>query len=240
MKHPTRTPTELKLAHASAGSRGSDSRLQRTPPAARDERSGAAFVYAVASGLAERIPVPWAGALLAESVRRAAMRRVARRHGVHLADDACRVLARTAPDFRTWSRREPVRVFVRKMFSRLARIEQLHEAFGVLVATLLFDRYLRHRPRAASTTLERSEAERVRTAIDLAIAGSYDRALLTIPAEARATLTVVVESLLHDDRDGRSRPEAALHALIDRIAEAPEEILDGFEARFESMFARLA
>jgi hypothetical protein len=196
-------------------------------------------VYAAVAGLASAVPVPLVDTLLSELARGAAMRRVARRHGVVLTQDARAILAGPGALRATSSDRarllKSALSTVLAPFRIAARIE---DAIGTLFAAMLLDHFLRRSGRPRGAALTEAEARRIRTATERAIADAGFDVIRTIPLGIWAVLKKGFAAVAAADVEGRSPLERLVDALLDGLADAPDDLVltlvHHFDAALES------
>lgn len=210
-------------------------RIERPRGAPLAQQAGASVtVYAAVAGLAGAVPVPLLDAVLSELARGAAMRRVARRHGVVLTPDARAILAGPGSVRATSSERgrmlKSALATVLAPFRIAARVE---DAVGTLLAAILLDYFLRRpdRPRGAAVT--EAEARRVRAAIERAVADSGFDAIKTFPVGLWRVLRRGIDALMASDQEGRSPLERFVDAVLDGLADAPDELVDTLIHNFD-------
>lgn len=196
-------------------------------------------VYAAVAGLASAVPVPLLDTVLSELARGAAMRRVAKRHGVVLTPDARAVLAGPGAVHATSTERgrmlKSALATVLAPFRIAARIE---DAVGTLLSAVLLDYFLRKPERPRGAALTEAEARRVRAAIERAIADSGFDALKTIPLGLVRVIRRAFDALLSPDAESRSPLERFVDALLDGLADAPDELVDTLIHNFDEALAR--
>ncbi|MBX3272202.1 MAG: hypothetical protein KF729_18200 [Sandaracinaceae bacterium] len=202
-------------------------------PLARQAGSSVS-VYAAITGLAGAVPVPMLDAVLSELSRGAAMRRVAKRHGVTLTPDARAILATSGSIHATSTERgrllKTALASVLAPFRVAARVD---DAVGTLLSAICLDHFLRRPDRPAGAALTAAEAHRVRAATERAIGEAGFDALKTIPAGLFRILRRAFDALLAADDEGRSPIERAVDAILDGLADAPDELVDALTLQFD-------
>ncbi len=214
-------------------------RIERPRGAPLAQQAGASVtVYAAVAGLARAVPVPLLDTVLSELARGAAMRRVARRHGVVLTPDARAILAGPGAVHATSTDRgrllKSALSTVLAPFRIAARIE---DGVGTLLAAILLDYFLRRPERPRGAALTEAEARRVRAAMERAIAASGFDALKTIPLGALRVLRRGFDALITADAEARSPLERMIDAILDGLADAPDELVDTLIHNFDEALA---
>ena len=112
-----------------------------TAPLAR--HAGASVtVYAAVTGLAGAIPVPMLDSVFSELARGAAMRRVARRHGVSLTPDARSVLSGPGTVRATSTDRgRLLKSAIGSVLAPFRIASRLEDAFGTLFSAIVLDHF---------------------------------------------------------------------------------------------------
>ncbi len=191
-------------------------------------------VYAAVTGLAGAVPVPMLDAVLSELSRGAAMRRVAMRHGVVLTPDARGILSAPGSIHATSSERgrllKAALASVLAPFRIAARID---DAFGTLFAAVCLDHFLRRPDRPDGADLTAAEARRVRSATERAIGEAGFDALKTIPAGLYQIFKRAVDAVMNADEERRSPIERFVDAVLDGLADAPDDLVDALTLQFD-------
>lgn len=196
-------------------------------------------VYAVVTGLAGAVPVPLLDSMLSELSRGAAMRRVAKRHGVALTPDARSVLASPGSIHATSTDRgRLLKAAVGSMLAPFRIAARIEDAFGTLFASVLLDHFLRQPGRPQGATLTVSEARRVRSATETAIAEAGFDALRSLPLGLWTILRKAIDALVRVDDEGRSPIERFVDAILDGFADAPDDLVDTLTLQFDRAWAR--
>lgn len=192
-------------------------------------------VYATVAGLAGAVPVPLLDAVLSELARGAAMRRVAQRHGVVLTPDARAILAGPGAVHATSTERGRLLKSALASFLAPLRIAaRIEDAVGTLLAAILLDYFLRRPDRPRGATLAEAEATRIRAAIERAVAAAGFDALKTIPFGLFRVLRRGFEAMFTPDvSESRSPIERFVDAVLDGLADAPNELVDGLIHSFD-------
>ncbi len=217
-----------------------DESIERPRGAPLAQQAGVSVtVYATVAGLAGAVPVPLLDAVLSELARGAAMRRVARRHGVVLTPDARAVLAGQGAVHATSTERGRLLKSALSSFLAPFRIAaRIEDAIGTLLAAILLDYFLRRPDRPRGAVLAESEARRVREAIERAIAAAGFDALRTIPLGLFRILRRGFEALVTPDTGETRTPlERFVDAVLDGLADAPNELVDGLIHSFDEALA---
>lgn len=196
-------------------------------------------VYATVAALAGAVPVPLLDSALSELARGAAMRRVAKRHGVTLTPDARAILAGPGAVGATSSERgkllKSALATVLAPFRIAARIE---DGLGTLFAAVLLDHFLRRPDRPKGATLTEAEARRVRVAIERAVAAAGFDALKTVPLGVFRILKNGFSAMVTVDQENRSPLERLVDSVLDEFADAPDELVDTLAFHFDDALAR--
>ncbi len=219
--------------------RDEGTRIERPRGAPLAQQAGESVtVYATVAGLAGAVPVPLLDAVLSELARGAAMRRVARRHGVVLTPDARGILAGPGSVHATSTERgrmlKSALATVLAPFRIAARVE---DALGTLLSAILLDYFLRSPERPRGAALTEAEARRVRAATERAIADSGFDALKTMPLGLWRVLRRGFDALLAPDAEARSPLERFVDAVLDGLADAPDELVDTLIHNFDEAMA---
>src|SRR5262245_4521623 len=130
--------------------------LERPKRAPLAQQAGVSVtVYATVAGFAGAVPIPILDSALSELARGAAMRRVARRHGVVLTPDARAILAGPGALAPTSSERgRLLKAALSSVLAPLRIASRIEDGLGTLFAAVLLDHFLRRpdRPRGAALT----------------------------------------------------------------------------------------
>jgi hypothetical protein len=211
--------------------------LGRAAPLA-PQAGASATVYAAVAGLAGAIPVPLLDSVLGELARGAAMRRVARRHGVVLTPGARAILA--SPGSLRATSTERGRLLKSALATVLAPLRiaaRVDDALGTLLSAILLDAFLRRPDRPRGAALTEAEARRVRAAMEQAAADSGYDAVRSLPVGAWRVLRRGFDALLKGDAEGRSALERFVDAVLDGLADAPDELVDTLIHHFDEALA---
>ena len=196
-------------------------------------------VYAAVTGLAGAVPVPMLDGVLSELSRGAAMRRVAKRHGVVLTPDARAVLASPGSIHATSTERgRLLKVAIGSFVAPFRIAARVEDAFGTMFAAVLLDHFLRRPERPPGAALTEAEARRVRAAIEVAIGEAGFDALKTIPLGLWQILRRAFDALIKADQEGRSPLERFVDAVLDGFADAPNDVVDSLTHHFDEAMAR--
>lgn len=195
-------------------------------------------VYAVVTGLAGAVPVPMLDSVLSELSRGAAMRRVARRHGVALSSEARAILSSPGSVHATSSERgRLLKTALSSMLAPFRVAARIEDAFGTLFAAVLLDHFLRKSSRPAGAALTADEARPVRSATETAIAEAGFDALKTIPVGLYRIVRRSFEALGRPDREQRTLVERFMDSLLDGLADAPDDLVDTLTHHFDLAMA---
>lgn len=207
-------------------------------PLARQAGSSVS-VYAVVTGLAGAVPVPLLDSMLSELSRGAAMRRVAMRHGVVLTPDARSVLSTPGSIHATSSQRgRLVKAALGSVLAPFRIAARIEDAFGTLFAAVLLDHFLRRPGRLGGATLTADEARRVRSATETAIAEAGFDALRAVPFGLWKIFRRAFDVMLRADDEGRSPLERFVDAVLDGLADAPDDLVDTLTLQFDLAMAQ--
>jgi hypothetical protein len=219
---------------------GESTEVQRRPGTPLARQAGASVsVYAAITGLAGAVPVPMLDGVLSELSRGAAMRRVAKRHGVALTPDARAVLAGPGTVHATSTERgRMLKAALASLLAPFRLAARLEDAIGTLFAAILLDHFLRRADRPDGVTLTEAEARRVRSATEVAIGAAGFDAIKTIPLGLWAILKEAFDALLAPDPEGRSPIERFVDAVLDGLADAPNDLVDTLTLHFDEALAR--
>ena len=191
-------------------------------------------VYAAITGLAGAVPVPLLDGVLSELSRGAAMRRVARRHGVVLTPDARAILASSGSIHATSTERgRLLKMALASVLAPLRIAARVDDAVGTLLSAVCLDHFLRRPDRPARAALTVAEAQRVRAATERAIGEAGFDALKTIPSGLYRILRRAFDVLIAADDEGRSPIERSVDAVLDGLADAPDELVDALTLQFD-------
>lgn len=191
-------------------------------------------VYAAITGLAGAIPVPLLDSAMSELSRGAAMRRVARRHGVTLTPDARSVLASPGSIHATSSDRgRLVKLALSSFLAPIRIASRLEDAVGTLFSAVLLDHFLRRPDRPDGATLTEAEARRVRAATERAIGETGFDVIKTVPVGLFHILKRAFDAMLAADPEGRSPVERFVDAVLDGLADAPDDLVDALTLQFD-------
>lgn len=217
-----------------------DESIERPRGAPLAQQAGVSVtVYATVAGLAGAVPVPLLDAVLSELARGAAMRRVARRHGVVLTPDARAILAGQGAVHATSTERGRLLKSALSSFLAPFRIAaRVEDAIGTLLAAILLDYFLRRPDRPRGAVLAEAEARQVRDAVERAVAAAGFDALRTIPLGLFRILRRGFEALVTpDEGESRTPLERFVDAVLDGLADAPNELVDGLIHSFDDALA---
>ena len=223
---------------ADAGERAGEVEVRRGTPLARGA-DASVTVYAAVTGLAGAIPLPLVDGLMSELARGAAMRRVARRHGVTLTPGARAILAGSGTVRATSSERgRLLKAAVATVLAPFRVAARLEDAAGTMFAALVLDHFLRRIDRPKGATLTEAEARRVRVATEAAIAEAGFDVLRTVPVGVWTVFRRALDAVMDGDDEGRSAVERFVDALLDGLADAPNELTDSLVHHFDVALAR--
>lgn len=197
-------------------------------------------VYAAAAALSSVVPVPLLDQMLSRLARGAAMRRVARRHGVRLTGEAREVLARTgSPDRRRAISMGLLRRAATRLLPPLRIAARLDDAVETFAAALLLDHYLGRGGREQGAPLGTEEARRVRRAMDEAMGSGPLESLRDAPGGLWRAVVGAGRAAATPDLEDRSPAERLVDALLDAAADAPGELGDDLRGAFDRALGRL-
>jgi hypothetical protein len=173
--------------------------------------------------------VPFLDGMLAGVARGSAVRRVAARRGVRLTRGARSVLAGVGLTRATGGGSGGAR-FLRAALSRaLAPIRiasRLESGVASFLTVALLDHYLRTSDRRSGMPLDDLEAERIRRAMETAIAESGLEGLKTAPLGVIDLLARSVRAAANVDTEDRGIVERLVDSLLDGLADAPTDALE--------------
>ena len=193
-------------------------------------RSASWLVYAAATGVAGAIPIPFVDAVLSELARGSAMRRVAGRHGLSLSPEARAVLSMGGTVAATSSgRARMLKAAISSAFAPFRIAARMEDAFGTLLAAVMFDRYLAKRTDDAASPLGEDEAIRWRRAMERAVTESGFDAVRTLPLGVLYVFRDAFRAAWNADQEGRNMLERFVDALLDGAADAPEDFFSNLE-----------
>ncbi len=195
-------------------------------------------VYATVAGLAGAVPVPLLDSVLSELARGAAMRRVAKRHGVVLTSDARAVLAGPGAVHATSTERgRMVKSALASFVAPFRVAARIEDAVGTLLSAILLDYFLRRPGRPRGVALTAAEASRVRAATERAIGDAGFDAIKTVPLGLWRVLRRGGDALITPDSEARSPLERFVDAVLDGLADAPDELVDTLLHAFDDALA---
>jgi len=196
-------------------------------------------VYAAVTGLAGAVPVPMLDSVLSELSRGAAMRRVAKRHGVTLTPDARSILSAPGSIHATSTERgQLLKAAIGSVLAPFRVAARIEDAFGTLFAAVLLDHFLRRPDRPPRAALTAAEARRVRSATEKAIGEAGFDAIKSVPAGVFKIIRRAFDVLLDADPEGRSPIERFVDALLDGLADAPDDLVDTLTLHFDLAMAQ--
>jgi hypothetical protein len=198
------------------------------------------LVYAALAGLLASLPVPLLDDLAVGLARGAALRRVARRHGVVLGREARDVLRAPHAASGGGVRERSgglVRSLLRRAVAPMRALSRVEQVVGTVLAAVLLDHYLARRPRTAGC-VGVAEARRVRAAIDEALSVGAVAVLRDLPSGLRTTLRTATDHAGGVDPEGRRLLERLTDALMDALADAPAAAAERLRAAFDAALAR--
>ncbi len=191
-------------------------------------------VYAALGATVAAVPLPWVPDSLARRVRGALVHDIAVRRGLSLTREAREVLANPAgPGERRGLLSQAARFlgmrFATRVLTSVGPVGVIWPAQSALRTYLLgrmFDRYLDRWRTERAVRIDAAEAQRVRRAIDAALAGSL-----------RVQLGPTEEPTPVDDQ--RDPTTALLDALLGAAAGLPERLLHRLEIAFDEGIAQV-
>ena len=208
--------------------------VRETPRALARPATAGVVVYATAAGLASMVPVPFIDAVLSGYARGAAMRRVAARRHVRLERGARRVLS--APGLTRAEGTGAARLLRAAVSRALAPIRvatRVEEALATFFAAVLLDHYLLTGARRDGAPIEEAEARRVRESMEEAYAAVGLDALRTVPLGALDVVVRAAKATVAIDAEDRGPIERFVDALLDGVADAPEDFFQRLREAFD-------
>jgi hypothetical protein len=191
-------------------------------------------VYATAAGLATAVPLPLLDRALSGLARGAALRHVASRHGVRLTREARQMLVSELTGGNKKMRL--ARAALVHLTAPLRIASRVDDALSTWSAAVLLDHYLVTRPRAPHAALGGAEARAVKDAIDSAEVHGVLASLRAAPSALGRSVVDAVKSAGQLDLEDRTPLERVFDTLLDRAADAPEEIGVRLRAAFDHAF----
>lgn len=225
------TPYDVDLEPGSTPVRGP------SPIVTRVAAGGELVVYAVATGLATAIPLPFADAFVAGLARGSAMRHVASRRGVRLTREARDTLG--AASRGPAQRSIPIRLartIATRFFAPIRVLSRAEDGLATFFAAILLDHYLGTREHEGAISID--EATRVRKAMDVAVAEGVLEALQSLPRGLYAMLADTMRAATQLDTEDRNPVERMIDVLLDGVADGPNELLDRLRGSFDSALER--
>jgi len=205
---------------------------------ARSATSGA-VVYATAAGVLSAVPVPFLDGMLAGVARGSAVRRVASRRGVRVTRGARAVLSQVGLTRHTSSGGAR---FLRAALSRaLAPIRiasRLESGVASFFTVVLLEHYLRTSDRRAGMPIDELEAERLRRAMEAALAESGLEALRSVPLGALDLFAKSARAAVGVDVEDRGPIERLIDGMLDGLADAPSDVIDRLTELFDAALVR--
>lgn len=201
--------------------------------------SGRTLVYAGLAGLAGVLPVPIVDGVVSGLARGAALRRVAKTHGVLLSRGARKVLA--APGLResegnTGAR--ALRSLITRFVPPVRMAARAEDAVATIFAAILLDHYLATAVRPLGP-IEESEARSVRAAMDSALGPGALASMRDAPAGIVRAVRDAAGAVRAEDAEDRGVVERVADVLLDGIADTPSELAMRLRVAFdEAMRAR--
>lgn len=238
----TNSRSEDRIADAIVDEAESPSTLAHAaPPPVAIERSATsgAVVYATAAGMLSAIPVPFLDGALAGIARGSAVRRVAARRGVRLSREAREVLSKVGVTRHIGT--GPARLLRMALSRALAPVRiasRLEDASASFFTVVLLDHYLRTGDRRPGAPVGGLEAERVRAAMEDAIARGGIDALRSVPIGAFELVYRSVRAAIDVDTEDRGPVERFVDTLLDGLADAPGGTVERLTEHFDASIAR--
>ena len=206
----------------------------------RKNRRGNLTLYGVAAGLSAAVPLPAVDNWLGSLARGSTMRRVAMRYGVTLTPEAREILA--APGVAGTVRNTGPARFLRGILNVSVKPARLlggfEDGLAALLGAAFLDHYLRTADRPPNTPLGIEEAERIRRAMSYAVENGFVSLAEAAPRGVGKVLQQAGRSLERSGADGRRAPERLVDAVLDSLADMPEDVMDGFLERFQAALDR--
>jgi hypothetical protein len=187
------------------------------------------------------VPVPVLDVVLAKLARGSAMRRVAARRGVRLTPEARAILAR--PGIASSLGSTPARLLRAAITRALAPVRvaaRIEDATATLLSAILLDHYLATANRRRGAPLGEREATLVRAAMESAWAASGLEALRTAPLGALEVIGAALRASVQPDAEARGPIERFVDALLDGLADAPEDLIQRMRDHFDAAIAARA
>lgn len=239
MPNPSRS--EERIADSSIEEAESPSTLAHLAPPMTLERSGTAgaVVYATAAGALSAIPVPFLDGALAGIARGSAVRRVASRRGVRISREARDVLSKVGMTRHVAT--GPARLLRMALSRALAPVRiasRLEDASASFFTVVLLDHYLRTGDRRHGAPLGGLEAERVRAAMEDAIARGGIDALRSVPLGLVQLVYRAGRAAIEVDAEDRGPIERFVDTLLDGLADAPASTNERLTEHFDAAIAR--
>lgn len=214
--------------------------LAHSPPMAlaRPATSGA-VVYAAAAGVMSALPIPFVDTMFAGVARGSAVRRVASRRGVRVTRGARAVLSQVGlvKNTGTGSARL-LRAALTRVLAPIRIASRLESGAASFFTVVLLDHYLRTGDRKSGMPLDELEAERIRRAMEAALADSGIEALRSLPMGALDLVARSVKSAAGVDVEDRGPVERLVDGLLDGLADAPGDAVDRLTELFDAALAR--
>lgn len=206
-KAPLAVPVSSGLAHPSAA-------------------AGSATVFAAAASALGSVPVPLVDGWLTGVARGSSLRRIAKRHGVLLTRAAREELAKVSVIKNTQTAAgKLVRSALTRLISPLRLAGRAEEAFTTFASAMLLDHYLATHDRPSGAPLGITEAERLRQAIEMALARGGFEALRSTPISVLETVVEAARAGVRADDEDRGVVERVVDTVLDRAADAPSEAM---------------
>lgn len=214
--------------------------LAHLPPmaVARPGTSGA-VVYATAAGVLSAVPVPFLDGMLAGVARGSAVRRVASRRGVRISRGARSVLAQVGLTRHTGSGgARLLRAALTRALSPIRIASRLESGVASFFTVVLLDHYLRTSDRRSGMPIDELEAERIRRAMEAALADSGIEALKTAPLGVLELAARSVRAAAGVDTEDRGPIERLVDGMLDGLADAPQDAIDRLTELFDAALLR--
>jgi len=236
---PSRSEDRIAESMLDDGERPS-TLVHGAPPVALDRPgTSGAVVYATAAGLLAAVPIPLLDGALAGIARGSAVRRVAARRGVRISRDARDVLSRVGITRHVGTGpARLIRIALSRALAPVRIASRIEDASASFFTVVLLDHYLRTGDRRPGAPLGGLEAERVRAAMEDAIAHGGLDALRSVPNGVVELAYRSVRAAIDVDAEDRGPIERLIDTFLDGIADAPAGTIERLTEHFDAAMAR--
>ena len=131
-----------------------------------------------------------------------------------------------------------LRAALTRALSPIRIASRLESGVASFFTVVLLDHYLRTSDRRSGMPLDELEAERIRRAMESALADSGIEALKTAPLGALELAARSVRSAAAVDTEDRGPVERLIDGLLDGLADAPGDAIDRLTEVFDAALAR--